>query len=325
MRFAAILARLKGPLQLQGPLRALLFRLRLPVRFPLTLTIEPTNRCNLDCVSCPCQQRPQGNIEVGLFGKLIDESRAHGRRIMITLHKDGEPTLHPRFAELVTIAHRARAARLVTLNSNGTALTRDLARQLVLAGLDEIIVSVDASDPETYARIKGRRLFDAVRANVDGIMEVKRQLRRRNPFVKVQMLGTLHDLSQTVDEFVDYWKPRVDGVKVDHFTTWGGGVDGRLGAVPVPARRWPCQYLWYTMAVNWDGRVSRCVYDWRVDEPLGDASRDSLAAIWNGPPFAALRAAHLAGEYPGVCASCGNWAETDDMGPFLRKTGTAWS
>jgi len=325
MRSAAILARLKGPFQRQGVLRSLLFRARLPAPFPLTLSIEPTNRCNLECVSCPRQERPQGNLELALFARLIAESTAHGRRLMLTLHKDGEPTLHPRLDELVAMAKRADAARLVTFNSNGTALTRELAGRLVLAGLDEIIVSVDASNGGSYQQLKGKQLFEVVCANVDGMMRVKKELGRENPFVKVQILGTLHQLADSVPEFLRAWQGRVDGVKVDRFTTWGGGVDGRLGAVVVPERRWPCQYLWYTMAVNWDGRVSRCVYDWRVDEPVGDAGRESLAAIWNGPRFAALRAAHLAGEYPGICAACSNWAETDNMGRFLGTIGTAWA
>ncbi len=324
MRFPAILSKLKEPLQRKGRLRAFFFRSRLPVSFPLTLSIEPTSRCNLSCVTCPPKHRAGGDMEWDLFRSLIDQSAEAGRRLMITLHKDGEPTLHPDLPRMVRYVKERRAARLVTFNTNGVALEKALSRELVLAGLDEIIVSLDTVDASTYRDLKGTDAFGRVTANVDSLMETRRLLRRSNPTVKVQILANLHALDGTLPEFLRQWKGRVDAVRVDRFTTWGGAVRPDLGKASASPRRYPCQYLWYTMAVNRDGAVSRCVYDWQIEDPVGDAAVESLRDIWNGEGMQRLREAHLSGEYPGVCSGCLNWVETDDMGPYLGKLGTAW-
>ena len=58
--------------------------------FPSYLTLEMTNRCNLDCVMCPRAQqtRPVGDLEIDLLEKILKE--ADGRlEILDIIHKNG--------------------------------------------------------------------------------------------------------------------------------------------------------------------------------------------------------------------------------------------
>ena len=62
---------------------------------PLSLQIEPTNYCNVDCICCsaPISVRPRGFMEYELFTKIIDDASSVGvKRIHLYLH--GEPLFH---------------------------------------------------------------------------------------------------------------------------------------------------------------------------------------------------------------------------------------
>jgi MoaA/NifB/PqqE/SkfB family radical SAM enzyme len=45
----------------------------------------------------------------------------------------------------------------VMINTNGTLLDRNLSREIVRAGVDRIIFSIDSIDPKKFARLRPRR------------------------------------------------------------------------------------------------------------------------------------------------------------------------
>lgn len=62
---------------------------------PQTLSIEPTNYCNLACISCSSQiiSRDKGYMDFDLFKKIIDDASNIGvSSVHLWLH--GEPLLH---------------------------------------------------------------------------------------------------------------------------------------------------------------------------------------------------------------------------------------
>jgi hypothetical protein len=72
-----------------------------------------------------------------------------------------------------------------------------------------------------------------------------------------------------------------------------------------------CEGIWSRVGVQGDGRYSPlCAYT-----PTGDVATDSLAAVWNGEPFRALRREVMAqGIFPG-CSGCCNLKYVGDT-PF---------
>ena len=90
---------------------------------------------------------------------------------------------------------------------------------------------------------------------------------------------------------------------------WAGtlGDDGSpYTAAPHGSRYFPCNWLWKSMAIYWDGTVPACCADFTGEQIIGDLNRQSLLEIWNGPPMQALREAQVKGrleEYP-LCAGC---------------------
>ena len=76
-------------------------------------------------------------------------------------------------------------------------------------------------------------------------------------------------------------------------------------SLPAP-ERFVCPDLFRRMFVFNDGVVGPCCGDWERLLVVGDASAETLSAIWRGEPYQRLRRAHLEGRYREVeaCAAC---------------------
>jgi cyclic pyranopterin phosphate synthase len=120
------------------------------------LRISVTDRCNYKCVYC--RTGNQGAI----YRELPFPTYLRMARVLVSLGIDkirltgGEPLLRNGLVDFVRQLSELRAAdgrRLdLALTSNGHLL-RELARPLKEAGLNRVTVSMDAVDPDRFARI----------------------------------------------------------------------------------------------------------------------------------------------------------------------------
>ena len=103
---------------------------------PLLVNIEPTHRCNLDCVYCDKvdQKSPQMTTSAAL--QMLDELAAFGT--LSVCFDGGEPLVHPGIEQLV---RRAKTHGLrVSMSTNGMLLHR---KPRVLDCVDTIKISID--------------------------------------------------------------------------------------------------------------------------------------------------------------------------------------
>lgn len=277
---------------------------------PAHLKIELTNFCNLSCPICP---HPQMRREVGymapeLFRKIIDE--AAPTLEFAYLHHLGESLFHGRIGELVRYGRAAGAA--MGLSTNATFLTRRKAEALLEAGLDFLVISLDAATGEAYARQRVGGDFETTLGNVQGFFELRDRLRA--PTAAVLQIVVTDDNRGEVEAFARRWRGRGERVMIKEARDWAGQVPlriaGRRDAPPAapepPAAQEPCRMPWTELTVLWDGTVVPCANVFERQNVLGDLRRQSLGEIWDGAAMAALRAAHRQGrlaEVP-VCATC---------------------
>ena len=141
---------------------------------PRNVYVEVTSRCNLLCETCPhthAFQEARRDLTLDEFKAIVDQFPHMERAV---LHGIGEPLLNQQLPAMV----RLLKARDITVlfNSNGTVLTPALQDALIHAGLDEYRVSLDAADPEEYARIRGRPFLEKVVGNLQSFVANKRRL-----------------------------------------------------------------------------------------------------------------------------------------------------
>lgn len=82
--------------------------------------IEITNICNLSCSFCPGTKRSQHFMTVDEFRTVAEKVRPHTDYIY--LHVMGEPLLHPRLAEILSVA--SGLGFRINITTNGTLIDR---------------------------------------------------------------------------------------------------------------------------------------------------------------------------------------------------------
>jgi MoaA/NifB/PqqE/SkfB family radical SAM enzyme len=124
-------------------------------RLPL-VTLYVTDRCNSRCVTCDYWRHGRDDMNLAAVSRLLP-SFAQLQTQMVLL-SGGEPLLNP---EWPAIAQLLREHGLkVWLLTSGLALAKHARRAAEL--FDTITVSLDGTDAETYAAIRGLDAFDKV-------------------------------------------------------------------------------------------------------------------------------------------------------------------
>src|SRR3989442_4736671 len=162
---------------------------------PRSLYVETTSRCNSKCQTCILTfggREPARDLTLAEFRRIVDQFPVLER---VVLHGIGEPLLVRDLPAMIRHA-KARGAQAL-FNSNAITLTRLGQEALVDAGLDELRVSLDASTPETYARVRGVDGLGKVVANLEAFATYRRARGVTHPAVSLWFTGmheNLHEL-----------------------------------------------------------------------------------------------------------------------------------
>jgi radical SAM protein with 4Fe4S-binding SPASM domain len=251
---------------------------------------------------------------------------------------------------MVAEAHR-RGAR-VLFNTNAIALSARMAKRLIEAGLDELRVSMDAADPQTYRRLRGVDGYAKAMTNTARFCAIRAEHGVRLPEVWlffVCMRENLAELPRVIERAGAMGVDAVNlqrlvyfgaGEAVEEQSTFGSGGDaevealidrciavakrvgvrlagsgrreaaGALRAVDA-ARPWSgCQRPWRSTYVTANGNVLPCcIAPFATHDyggiVLGNVLAEPIERIWNGPRYAAFRAAHRSQDPPEPCRGCG--------------------
>jgi MoaA/NifB/PqqE/SkfB family radical SAM enzyme len=163
-------------------------------RPPVCLYLEVTNRCNLLCTTCPrtyAELEPPADMSWELFTRIVDQVPGLVRAV---LHGVGEPMLVKNLPAMVR--HLKDRGIYVLFNTNGTVLNERNGRALIAAGLDELRVSLDASTPESYIKVRGKDYFRRIVRNVKAF----RALQEREGHTLPRVSAWLTGLKETVEE-----------------------------------------------------------------------------------------------------------------------------
>ncbi|MEH2624788.1 MoaA/NifB/PqqE/SkfB family radical SAM enzyme [Bradyrhizobium sp. AZCC 1719] len=175
-------------------------RTEIAQRPPVCLYLEVTNRCNLLCTTCPRtyeELEPPADMSWDLFTSIVDQVPALARAV---LHGVGEPMLVANLPRMVR--HLKDRGVYVLFNTNGTVLSERNGRALIDAGLDELRVSLDASNRESFKAIRGRDYFGRIIRNVRAFRELQEREGHASPLVSMWLTG----LKETVAELPAFVK-----------------------------------------------------------------------------------------------------------------------
>jgi MoaA/NifB/PqqE/SkfB family radical SAM enzyme len=317
-----------------------------PADHPVHVDLESVAVCDLRCGSS--EEDPQGFCQIWthehirtrgfdehtyqrgymdpvLYGRLIQQCADLGVS-SIKLNYRGEPSLHPR---LVSFVREAASLGFpdIMINTNGNGLARkqpELFAKVVEAGVTDLMFSVDACDPETYARqrVGGEWpvLLNSVRSAVRARAEGKSATDCR---IRASVVRTNINASDVDNgKMEEFWKGKmgVDWMSVSE-CYFPAGTEHHWKAAhwrQMSAAEFQCPDPFRRMVVTWDGRHTMpCCQGFTLEIEGGPVVSvpnypvmKSLKEAWASPNFERLRQAHRtrswddpAGGEP-ICRSC---------------------
>jgi len=273
---------------------------------PLSLQIEPTNYCNVDCICCsaPISVRPRGFMEYELFTKIIDDASSVGvKRIHLYLH--GEPLLHPKIVDMIGYIKSKNLA--VHLFTNGMILNKTKIDSFLNSGVnssDYFTVSILGYSKKIHELVMKRVIHEKVLTNIDYFLEARHKLNLNGPIIEVIFQITPENKDELKD-FNNYWKNRVDHVRIGGKIAYTFSKDQNEKA-KIPLRRSTCKVLWDRMTIYWNGDVTLCCVDTRGEWILGNLRTRSLLEIWRSEQLRNIKKFHMKRQFSNIpiCAYC---------------------
>ena len=312
-----------------------------PVDFlPIKLDIENVSRCNFRCVTCVVSDWKNGkraeDMSPSSFKRLIDEQLG---LIEIKLQGIGEPLMQG--DDLIEMINYARSKSIwVRITTNASLLhLGDRYAKLVDADTNEIQISIDAADKDTFESIRKGSNFERVIDNVRLINSYaqKKGVERTKMWTVVQRENA-HQLNELVEFAAElgftnqvfmlnpiswglgFWEDRiselsvVDELDIDVLN----GLFEKGRALGVRVAFWVasekysteksgtrCPWPFERAFIGSDLRASPCCMIGNPDVyEIGKNVQDGFTESWFSDEYEQFRSAHKDGKLPDICKNC---------------------
>jgi len=155
---------------------------------PYHAEIYPADRCNIDCFFCSTAAI-RGNDELPLsrIEELMSELQEAGTR-SVRLAGGGEPLFHRKTKDMLRAIAAAKLP-IENITTNAVLLGDEVA-QILIGTCDEITVSLNTADPESYASMMQTpaRNFGRVLTNVRNLLAERKRQGAKTPTIDLQFL-----------------------------------------------------------------------------------------------------------------------------------------
>lgn len=228
-------------------------------------------------------KRKKGDMGFALFKKIVKDC-VRNRITEIITHGSGEPLLNRQLVSFIRYAKQS-GVKKVSFSTNAMLMDGKTASALVKSGLDEIIVSCDGHDNDSYGKVRRGGNYSVLKDNLNGLIETRNRLGSKKPIIILQMI--LFGLTKNSGRFIKKeWTGRVDEINIKNFDTFAGAVKQgqteKYSPENVPEYA-ECKSFERDMMVFWDGRVPLCVRDVNGVVCFGNLKKRNLMGVWNSP------------------------------------------
>lgn len=178
---------------------------------PIHIQVETTNACNLRCASCHRDMlypNPK-MMKLEQFKKIFDEVRPEN----INVSGLGEPFLNPELIEIIAYAKKGGAT--VNCASNFTKVG-DKIDKIVKSGIDQIKISVDAADADTFFRIRAKDHYHTLIDNIQKLNQAKKELGSSKPVLRFNYALQQDNIGQLIDTIKLAAKLDVPGIYIQY-------------------------------------------------------------------------------------------------------------
>jgi len=168
------------------------------------IQIEPTTRCNFKCAFCPGRHLEQGDIDYGLFTKILKE---YTDIRYLQLYGEGEPFLYSSFFEMVKEA--AEKNIKVSTVTNGSLLQNNIEK-ILESRLHSVHVSLESTNPDTFRSIRGGNITQILK-NMKQLVDMRNGKNQDTPYVGFSVTVLKETKNDLEEIFKNYRDIGMDG------------------------------------------------------------------------------------------------------------------
>lgn len=261
-----------------------------PIKRPHYVELELTNNCNFSCVQCfrKLMNRDTGYMKFELFRKLIDEIASYPLCYLRVVGM-GESSLHPQLKEIMGYLKQKKIKTEFT--TNGTIFKQYTPDEILDWNLDHLAVSVDGTDASTYNKIRINGDYSTLKENVMSFYSRRQERKMHQPFLKIRNVIFPLTNQEELDAFKTRWLNYSDMVTFN--------IQIPTDKVVKYDKVNPCNDIFFTAHVRWDGRVPLCSNNYLNGEEqyIGDLNNQSLRQVWKSKRLIQTRKMHKKKEY----------------------------
>ena len=264
---------------------------------PEQVLIETVNgKCTVKCIMCGISDwtRKPNIMNKDVFIAILEKLKPYQKRIpLLTLFGCGEPLLDKGLSEKIRIAKKMGFIGL-GFASNCTELYEDRSRELIEAGLDTIICSIDGIKSETHEAIRIGANFEKIVRNFRNFIEIRNKIGKTKVLIRfVRQEINKHEWTS----FLAYWRKEINkdyGDEVIRFDVhnWGNTVEGyNLKDVnrETCKDKIICNELSIKLLIRSRGEMAFCDADDNGFFELGNAIVEDPIKIYNNEIFKKYR------------------------------------
>ncbi len=195
--------------------------------WPIELFLEISNVCDLKCTMCTTfsalsperflklKDSQRGFLEVEDYSAL---NTLLEHVLIVHCFGYGEPTIHPRFKEILT--HILDYEVLVDFFTNGMHLTKDLCQLMVERHLFKVVISFSGATKKDYENVYLGGHFETVLEGIARLNEVKKQHNSQYPIIEINSIAFQHQVD-SLFEFIDLMaNVGVNGIELKSLVTY---------------------------------------------------------------------------------------------------------
>jgi|SRR5208337_116170 len=305
---------------------------------PITVQVEVTNKCNLNCIFCSRHytRLPLGDIASDMLPEVVELSK---RSRELILFGYGEPLLSDAFYHLV----RANRSARISFTTNGLLLTEDRMRLIIeqsSSPVYNVTFSIDGANSRTYGAIREKSNYSSVWSNLGVLSDYKARRGLQWPQIWINFVAMRENLDELPDLVGKAAALGVSQINVFHLVVWDASyVEQSLIHYPEPTERifkearsrarnvgmrldlplpignslapragavqgfsLPRCYLpWSYTYIRHDGSVHACCFSENL--VVGNLCQKSFREIWNDAPYREVRSRINRASFPD-CRRC---------------------
>lgn len=283
---------------------------------PRRIVIETIFGCNAACGMCVINhptERAKGIMPMDKFMDLIDRLAVHRDKVdMFDLFGLGEPLIDPHIVDRIRYV-KAAGFRNLSFSTNAHLLSADKAKELLEAGLETVIFSIDGFSRQTHEAVRVRTNYDRVLENCVGMVRQRDAGGYKTRFVVrfVRQPMNAHEW----DDYSRFWRGILSFDKRDLLTrydvhNWSDQIDGTVNDQdwrdPVIDLE-PCHHIYEKLVILANGAVALCFEDiLEAQFRFGNVFEADPIEIFNSARFNKIRKLHNDGKRCnlGICSGC---------------------